>query len=134
MGDCVKVVAVLLVLVGLFSYVALPSVIESQLAGVLQERLGLQTKPDVEVSSSFPPELLLGRIEEIQARTDQVSQQGLVFSNVQAELKGVEVSLPSLLRGNLDVETQSCLLEAETPVVSVECSSYLSSYLGSNGG
>ena len=61
---------VLLVLAGLFSYVALPGVIENQLAGIMQDRLGLQEKPEVEVSSNFPPELLLGRADRVRVRTD----------------------------------------------------------------
>ena len=121
---------VLLVVAGLFSYVALPGVIESQLAGILQERLGLQEKPEVEVFSDFPPELLLGRADRIRARTDQISQQGVAFSGVEADLESVEVSVPSLLRGDLQVEAQSCSLTAEAPPVSLDCGSYLGSYLG----
>ena len=65
---------VLLVVAGLFSYVALPGVIENQLAGILQERLGLQEKPEIEDSSDFPPELLLGRGDRLRPRTDKISQ------------------------------------------------------------
>jgi hypothetical protein len=57
-GPATKLV-VLLALGGLFCYLVLPGVIENQLARRLQEALGVPTKPDVEVSSSFPPELLL---------------------------------------------------------------------------
>ena len=56
---------VLVVLAGLFCYLVLPGVIEDQLALRLQGALGLPTKPDVEVSSSFPPELLVGRIDRV---------------------------------------------------------------------
>jgi hypothetical protein len=59
------VLGVPLVLAGFFCYLVLPGVIEGQLAQRLQERFGLPTKPDVEVSSSFPPELLLGRIDQV---------------------------------------------------------------------
>lgn len=123
---CATVLVALLVVAGLFSYVALPGVIENRLAGILQERLGLQEKPEVEVSSDFPPELLLGRADRVRARTDQVSQQGVTFSDVQAELEGVEVSVASLLRGDQQVEAQSCSLTAEAPLVSLDCGSYLS--------
>jgi len=59
---------VLLVLGGLFSYLVLPGLIEGQLAGRLQAAFGATTKPDVEVSSNFPPEMLLGRIDRIQVK------------------------------------------------------------------
>ena len=120
----------LLVVVGLFSYLALPALVENQLAGILQDRLGLQAKPEVEVSSNFPPELLLGRVDRVQASTDQIIQQGLAFDDVRTDLEGVKVSLPGLLQGDLRVESQSCSLTAGTPVVSLNCNSYLSSYLG----
>lgn len=121
---------VLLLAAGIFSYAALPGLVENQLAGILQERLGLQERPEVEVSSDFPPELLLGSADRIRARTDQITQQGVAFSDVRAELEGAEVSVPSLLRGDLQVETQSCSLTAEAPPVSLDCTGYLESYLG----
>jgi hypothetical protein len=108
---------VLLALAGLFSYVVLPSVIENQLAHRLQVALGAPTKPDVEVSSSFPPELLLGRIDRIQLRTDQMSVQGVTLYNARADLRGVNVSLPSLLEGNFRMESQSCTFSVEVPVI-----------------
>ncbi len=64
---------------GLFSYLVLPDLIESQLARRPQVAFGAPPKPDVEVSSSFPPELLLGRIDRIQVTMDQMSRQGVVF-------------------------------------------------------
>ncbi len=45
---------VLLLVVGLFSYLKLPRLIESRLAANLQERYGLENVPGVEVSSNFP--------------------------------------------------------------------------------
>ncbi len=48
------------VLVGVLSYTLVPGLIESRLATNLQERYGLEKEPEVEVSSSFPPELLVG--------------------------------------------------------------------------
>ena len=130
MRGCATLLVVLVVVAGLFSYLVLPGLIENQLAGILQGRLGLQAKPEVEVSSNFPPELLLGRADRVRARTDQISQQGLTFDDVQADLEGVKVSVPSLLRGDLQVEARSCSLTAESPAVSLDCGSYLSSYLG----
>jgi hypothetical protein len=64
---------------GLFSYLVLPDLIESQLTRRPQAAFGAPPKPDVEVSSSFPPELLLGRIDRIQVTMDQISRQGVVF-------------------------------------------------------
>lgn len=51
------VVGVLLLVVGLFSYLVLPGLIESRLAANLQEGYGLENDPVVEVFSNFPPEL-----------------------------------------------------------------------------
>jgi hypothetical protein len=65
MRGLAKALVALLVLAGLFSYLALPAAIEDQLAQRLQEGFGLPAEPDVEVSSSFPPELLLGRIDQV---------------------------------------------------------------------
>jgi LmeA-like phospholipid-binding len=91
---------------------------------------GAPTKPDVEVSSSFPPELLLGRIDRIQVRADQISLQGVALYNVRTELRGVRVSVPSLLEGNPSIETQSCSLSAEAPAVSINQNQACLSYLG----
>jgi hypothetical protein len=109
--------AALIALGGIFSYLVLPGLIENQLADRLQGALGAPTKPDVEVSSSFPPEMLLGRIDRIQVRTDQMSLQGVPLYNAQADLRGVDVSVPSLLEGNPIIETQSCSLSVEAPAV-----------------
>jgi hypothetical protein len=73
--------------------------IESQLARRPQVAFGAPPKPDVEVSSSFPPELLLGRIDRIQVTMDQMSRQGVVFYNVRADLGGAKASVSSLLEG-----------------------------------
>jgi len=110
------VLGVLLVLAGLLSYLVLPGLIEDQLARRLQVGLGLPTEPDVEVSSNFPPELLVGRIDRIRVRADQLSLQGLALGNARADLRGVNVSVPRLLLGaDLRIETQSCSLSAEVP-------------------
>jgi hypothetical protein len=74
-------------------------VIEDQLAQRLQEGFGLPTKPNVEVSSSFPPELLLGRVDRIEVGADRASVQGLALGVARAELRGVNVSVAGLLRG-----------------------------------
>ena len=120
----------LLVLGGLFCYLVLPGVIENQLAQSLQEAFGAPVKPEVEVSSSFPPELLLGRIDRIRVRTDQISMQGTALYNVRADLRGVNVSVPSLLEGNPKIETQRCSLSVEVPAVSIDQNQVCLSYLG----
>ncbi len=123
----------LLVLGGLFCYLVLPEMIENQLAQRLQEALGAPTKPDVEVSSNFPPELLLGRIDRIRVRMDQMSVQGAALYNVRADLRGVNVSVPSLLEGDPRIETQRCSLSVEMPAVSIDHNQECLSYLGLGG-
>ena len=125
-----KKLVVLLVLGGLFSYLLLPGLIENQLAQRLQGAFGAPTKPVVEVSSHFPPKLLLGRIDQIQVRIDQGSLQGVPLYNAQADLRGVNVSVPSLLEGNLIIETQSCSLSVEVPAVLINQTQVCLRYLG----
>ncbi len=120
----------LLVLGGLFCYLVLPEMIENQLAQRLQEALGAPTQPNVEVSSSFPPELLLGRIDRIQVRMDQVSLQGFALYNARADLTGVNVSVTSLLEGIPGIESQSCSLSVEVPAISIVENQACLSYLG----
>lgn len=121
---------VLLILGGLFSYLVLPGLIESQLAGRPQAAFGAPTKPDVEVSSNFPPEMLLGRIDRVQVRTDQISLQGVVLYNVRADLRGAKVSVSSLLEGSPSIETRSCTLNGESPAVSIQDNQQCLGYLG----
>ena len=131
MRGLLKLLVDFLVVAGLFSYLVLPGLVERQLAGLLQTQLGLVTKPEVEVSSDFAPEMLLGRVDRIEATTDGISQQGIIFSNVRVDLEGLQVSVPSLLRGDVQVESGSCSLTAEAPPLSLDCSGYLSGgYLG----
>ena len=101
MRSLLKIVVKLSVLAGLFSYLVLPGVIEDQLAQNLQESYELQTEPEVEVSSDFPPELLLGRVDRIRVTIDSLSRRGLTFRNVRANLEDVDASVPGLLQGNL---------------------------------
>src|ERR671911_243536 len=121
---------VLLALGGLFSYLVLPGVVENQLAQRLQEAFGAPTKPDVEVSSSFPPELLLGRIDRIQVTMDQMNLQGVALYNARADLRGVNVSVPSLLEGSPSIETESCSLIVEVPALLIDQNQACLSYLG----
>ena len=110
-------VVILLVLGVLVLYLVLPLVFESLIAWRLQTAFGTPTRPNVEVSSNFAPELLLGRIDRIQVRMEQATLQGAVLYNAEADLKGVNVSVASLLGGNPTIETQSCSLSAEAPAL-----------------
>ena len=130
MRSLVRKLVALAVVGGLFSYLVLPGLIETQLAQRLQEAFGAPTKPDVEVSSSFPPELLLGRIDRIQVRAEQISLQGVALYNARADLRGVNVSVPSLLEGNPIIETQSCSMSVEVPAVSIDQNQACLGYLG----
>jgi hypothetical protein len=128
-GFTKKLIAILVV-GGLFSYLVLPGLIENQIAGRLQEAFGTPTKPEVEVSSSFPPELLLGRIDRIQVKMDQMSVQGFALYNARVDLRGVKVSVPSLLEGIPRIESTSCSLSVEAPVVLIDQNEACLSYLG----
>jgi hypothetical protein len=121
---------VLVVLGVLFSYLVLPLVIESLLASGLQRALGTPTKPDVEVSSNFPPELLVGHIDRIEVRMDQATLQGGAVYNARADLRGVNVSVPSLLGGSPTIETQSCSVSVEAPAIFINENQACLSYLG----
>lgn len=112
-------VGVLLLVVGLFSYLVLPGLIESRLATNLQESYGLKKEPMVEVSSNFPPELLLGRIDRIEVRIDQLMREGILLRDLRINLEDVDVSVPSLLRGDLEREIRSGSLRAEVPEESI---------------
>jgi hypothetical protein len=88
-------------------------VIESLIAGQVQTALDTRTKPDVEVSSIFPPMMLLGRIDRVQVSSEQITlTDGSVAYNASATLRGVRVSVPSLIVGNPSIETERCFLQA----------------------
>ena len=130
MRGCLTRLVVLLVLVGLFSYLMLPGLVEYAIARQLQGALGAPTKPEVEVSSSFPPEMLLGRIDRVRVSADQMSLQGVAFYDARADLRGVSVSVPSLLEGSPRIETQSCSLGAAAPEVQIDQKEACLGYLG----
>lgn len=125
-----KLLVVVVVLGGLFSYVLLPGLIEDQVAGRIQAALGTPTQPEVDVSSNFPPELLLGRIDRVQVTSSQMSVQGVAFYNARADLRDVRVSIPSLLEGAPSIETSSCSLSAETPALYIDQNQACLGYLG----
>ena len=121
---------VLLVLVGLFCYLVLPGLIEDQIANRLQVVFGASTKPEVSISSNFPPEMLMGRIDRIRVSVDEGSLQGVAFYNTKMDLKGVNVSMPSLVQGTPIIETQSCSLRIEVPPVLIDQNQVCLNYLG----
>ncbi|MBA2616545.1 MAG: LmeA family phospholipid-binding protein [Rubrobacter sp.] len=130
MRGCVTKLVIPLVLVGLFSYLVLPGLVEDQIAQRLQESTGALTRPEVEVSSSFPPEMLLGRIDRVQVSMDQMSLQGVAFYDARVDLGGVSVSVPSLLEGSPRIETRSCSLGASAPAVQIDENQACLGYLG----
>ena len=130
MRGFVTKLAVVLVLGGLFCYLVLPGLIENQIAGRLQAAFGATTEPDVELSSSFPPELLLGRIDRIQVTGLQSS----AFYNAQADLRDVSVSVPSLLEGDPRIGARDCSLSIEAPAVFIDQDQACLGYLGLAGG
>ena len=84
--------------------VLLPGLIEDQLARRLQTAFGAPTKSLVSVSSTFPPAMLLGHIDQVRVMMDRASLQGAVLYNTKADLKGVDVSVPQLLQGDHTVK------------------------------
>ena len=106
-------------MIGLSSYLVLPGLIERWVAANLQQEYGLAREPEVEVSSSFPPELLLGRVDRIEVHMDQTVQEGILLRDVRMDLGGVYVSLPSLLQGDPEGESRTAFLRAEVPEASI---------------
>jgi hypothetical protein len=125
---------ILLVLVVLFLYLVLPLGIENLIAWRLQTAFGTPTKPDVEVSSRFPPIMLLGRIDKVQVTMDQANVQGAVLYSARADLKGVKVSVPSIIEGSPAIETQSCSLSVESPPILINQNQACLNYLGFGAG
>jgi len=120
-------------MIGLSSYLVLPGLIERWVAANLRQEYGLAREPEVEVSSSFPPEVLLGRVDRIEVHMDQAVQKRILLRDVRMDLGGVHVSLPSLLRGDLEVESRTAFLRAEVPEASIN--EYLQRHgLGSGSG
>lgn len=73
----------------------------------------------VEVSSNFPPELLLGRIDRIEIEVGSLKKGEISLPDVRVGLEDVDVSVLSLLRGDLGREIQvgSLVTEAlEEPI------------------
>lgn len=104
-----------LLAVALFSYLALPGLIEGRVAEDLRKRYGLPSRPEVEVSSDFPPKLLLGRADRIEVRMDRLGRGGVRLRDVRVDLRDVNVSVLGLLSGNLEREIRKASLRAEAP-------------------
>lgn len=119
-GILATTAAVLLLVVGLFSYLVLPGLIERRLAADLRQEYGLEKVPEVQVSSGFPPGLLLGRMDRIEVHIDQMIQEGVLLRDIWMDLKGVDISLLSLLRGELEGEIRTTFLRAEVPEESID--------------
>ena len=109
----------ILLMIGLSSYLALPGLIERWVAANLRQEYGLAREPEVEVSSNFPPEMLLGRVDRIEVHMDQAVQKGILLRDVRMDLGGVHVSLPSLLLGDPEVESRTAFLRTEVPEASI---------------
>ena len=109
------VVAVLLLLAGIFVYAVLPRVIENRISANLQGRYGLEEEPAVEISSSFPPEFLLGRIDRAEVSIDRMTRGGVALRDVRVDLEDVDVSVRSLLGGDVEREIGYAALRAEVP-------------------
>jgi hypothetical protein len=115
----VGMLALVFFAVALFSYVMLHRLIESRLAADLKEQYGLKEEPAVEVYSSFPPELLMGRIEQIELQVDRFVQEGVLLRDLYINLEEVDISVRSLLQRNLEHESRSASLVAEVPEDSI---------------
>ncbi len=83
---------IFLLAVAIFSYVMLPRLIVSRLAD-LKEQYGLKEEPTVEVYSSFPPELLMGRIDRIDVQVGQFVQEGVLLRGLYVNLENVDISV-----------------------------------------
>jgi hypothetical protein len=121
---------ILLILGGAFCYLVLPGLVENQIAQRLQASFGTPTRPDVEITSNFPPEMLLGRFDRIQVSMDQGSLQGVAIYNARFDLSDVQVSVPSLMEGYPRIQTQSCSLSVEAPAVLITQPQACLGYLG----
>jgi hypothetical protein len=105
--------------VGILAYAVLPTLIEARLAASLQERYELEEEPAVEVYSSSPAKLLLGRIDRIEVHMDSYTREGILLRGLRMGLEDVDVSVLSPLWGNLECDIQRASLVAEVPEESI---------------
>ena len=99
-------------------YLVLPLVIESLIAWRLQAVLETQTKPDVAVTSTFPPMMLLGSIGKVKMSSKQITLPDgeggdVTYYDAEVNMRDVSVSVPSLIVGPPAYETKSCFVEAQ---------------------
>jgi hypothetical protein len=111
---CGTKLVVLLVLGGLFFYLVLPPVLESLIESRLETKLGSTTNPEVEIRSKFPPMMLLGHFGRVQVTLDQPY-------NLTADLKGVRVSVPSLIDSNPSITAESCSPRRVQNIAQLQC-------------
>lgn len=112
---------VLLVLGVLVLYLVPSLVIESLIAGRVQTATETSTKPDVEVSSIFPPMMFLGRIDSVQVTLNQPDLQGTQLYNKSGSLQGVSVSVPSLIDGNPSIVAENCSILVDQSIDQIQC-------------
>jgi hypothetical protein len=74
--------------------------------------------------------MLVGRFDRVQLSAEQMSLQGVAFYNARADLKGVNVSLASLMGGSPRIETRSCSLSADAPALYIDQNEACLGYLG----
>ncbi len=99
-------------MVRLSSHLVLPSKIESRFATNLREEYGLLLEPEVKVFSAFPPELLLGRVDQVGGQIDQLTREGKPLLDLQIEFTNADFSVWGPLRGDIEREIQAGSLVA----------------------
>lgn len=107
--------AAFVLLTGALSYTLLSGLIESRLAANLRESYGLEEEPAVEVSSNFPPELLLGRIDRVEIEMDSFVEDGIRLRDLRVDLKDVDAAVSGLLGSGLRYEVRTGSLIARMP-------------------
>lgn len=125
--------AVVFLLIVVLACAVLPTLIESRIAANLKERYGLAEGPVVKVSSEFPPELLLGRADQVEVWIGSFTKEGIRLRNLHVDMEYVDVSIPGLLQGGLEREIRSGSLTAEVPEESIN-QYLLENELGLEGG
>ena len=95
-------------------YLVLPLVIESFIAGGVQTVLRTTTRPDVEVRSTFPPMMLLGRIGTVEVT-------GPPSNPYYVRADGVRVSVPNLIVGGKPIKAESCSPAIPKYIDQIDC-------------
>jgi hypothetical protein len=96
-----------LVLVVLAPFTILPGLLESAMARILQNQLGLQETPEVEIESSPAPVMYAGSFSKVLVSVEGLSFGGVQTKKVAMELDPVNVNLiESLTSGTLSTAEQ----------------------------